>query len=160
MTPAQLRMARALLQLGIRELAEKAGVDKMSVQRIESGRRAHPPTMAKIREALVAEGIVFIGAVEPFHAETVAMRWDRRPSSTGEEDQIDDDESEEPEANRDAQSWDAVDVKYGPGQMAKLRSLWSDEGRWGQLSAASQKALMKRLGELPENPPHWSVPEV
>ena len=154
MTPAQLRMARALLQLGIRELAEKAGVDKMSVQRIESGRRAHPPTMAKIKAALIEEGIVFLGPVEPLHTESVALRWERRLSPVDEYGQSDDDKAEEPEANRDAQSWDASDVTYGADQMAKLRSLWSDEGRWGQLSAASRSAIREMLGELPASHQH------
>lgn len=145
MTPAQLRMARALLQLGIRELAEKAGVDKMSVQRIESGRRAHPPTMAKIREALVAEGIVFIGAVEPFHAETVAMRWGLEPAQWDDGNQAAYSDDEEENGEDQAQSWDRADAALDPDQLAALRSYWADEARRRALTQASQTVLEETL---------------
>jgi transcriptional regulator with XRE-family HTH domain len=154
MTPAQLRMARALLQLGIRELAEKASVDKMSVQRIESGRRAHPPTMAKIKAALIEEGIIFLGAVEPLYTETVALRWDRRSSSADEESPLDDDEADQPDQDREARPWDEADTQIGPDHIAALRGQWSDARRWDGLSAASRKALRKRLDELPTDHGH------
>src|SRR5258705_10172915 len=121
MTPAKLRMGRALLQLGIRELAEKAGVDKMSVQRIESGRRAHPPTMAKIKAALIEEGIVFLGPVEPLHTETVALRWDRRAVAADVKRQPDDDEADEPDLDREARPWDAAGNEFSPDHVAALR---------------------------------------
>lgn len=64
--------------VGIRELADKSGVDMMSVQRIESGRRAHPPTMAKIEAASIEEVIVLLGEVQTLHGESVTLRWDKR----------------------------------------------------------------------------------
>jgi transcriptional regulator with XRE-family HTH domain len=146
MTPAQLRMARALLQLGIRELAEMAGVDKMSVQRIESGRRAHPPTMAKIKAALIEEGIIFLGAVEPLYTETIALRWDRRSSATDKESQPND-EADAADSETEARAWDEVDTNLSTEQRAALGGYWADAGRWDQLSRASREALSKRIGE-------------
>ena len=60
MTPEQLRMARAALQLGVRELAELADVTPNTISRIENGHDAMAPTLEKIRTALENEGVQFI----------------------------------------------------------------------------------------------------
>jgi transcriptional regulator with XRE-family HTH domain len=41
----QLRMARALLRLTVRELAQASGVDKMAIVRFEAGRNPHAATL-------------------------------------------------------------------------------------------------------------------
>lgn len=148
MTPAQLRMARALLQLGIRELADKAGVDKMSVQRIESGRRAHPPTMAKIKAALIEEGIVFLGAVEPLHEETVALRWGAEQPSAREESGAEDGEDDDPADDARTLSWDDADAVLDARQLRALREYWSDETRRNGLKQPSRRALAKHFGMI------------
>ena len=60
MTPEQLRMARAALQLGVRELAELADVTPNTISRIENGHDAMASTLEKIRTALENEGVQFI----------------------------------------------------------------------------------------------------
>jgi transcriptional regulator with XRE-family HTH domain len=60
MTPIQLRMARAAVGWGVRELAEKAGVTANTVTRIENGSDARLSTVDRLRQALEAAGVVFI----------------------------------------------------------------------------------------------------
>jgi len=60
MTPIQLRMARAAVGWGVRELAEKAGVTANTVTRIENGSDARQSTIDRLRQALEAAGVVFI----------------------------------------------------------------------------------------------------
>lgn len=61
LTPAQCRMARAALEIGVRDLAKLAGVSAMTVTRFENGRsEGYPATLGKIRAALEAAGVEFI----------------------------------------------------------------------------------------------------
>src|ERR1019366_5339194 len=60
MTPVQMRMARAALSWGVRELAEKAGVTANTVTRIENGSDAKQSTIATLRAALESDGVEFI----------------------------------------------------------------------------------------------------
>jgi transcriptional regulator with XRE-family HTH domain len=60
MTPVQMRMARAALSWGVRELAEKAGVTANTVTRIENGSDAKQSTIATLRAALESAGVEFI----------------------------------------------------------------------------------------------------
>ncbi len=63
LTPAQCRMARAALEIGVRELAEMAGVSAMTINRFEKGHsKGYPDTVRKIHEALEAAGIIFVDA--------------------------------------------------------------------------------------------------
>jgi len=57
----QIRMARAALQIGVRELAKLAGVAPMTISRIETGQSSgQGETLAKIRRALETAGVIFI----------------------------------------------------------------------------------------------------
>ena len=60
MTPVQMRMARAAVGWGVRELAERAGVTANTVTRIENGSDAKQSTITALRAALEAAGIEFI----------------------------------------------------------------------------------------------------
>jgi transcriptional regulator with XRE-family HTH domain len=60
MTPIQLRMARAAVGWGVRELAKRAGVTANTVTRIENGSDARLSTMDSLRQALEAAGVEFI----------------------------------------------------------------------------------------------------
>ena len=60
MNAAQSRMARAATGLGVRELAEAAGVSPNTVSRLERGDELRPATIAAIRSALEAAGVVFL----------------------------------------------------------------------------------------------------
>lgn len=60
-TGDQLRMARAALRLGVREVAKLADVAAMTVTRIENGKSSGSiPTLSKLRKALEAAGVEFI----------------------------------------------------------------------------------------------------
>lgn len=56
----QSRMARAATGLGIRELAEQAGVSPNTVARLERGEELKPATLEAIRNALEDAGVIFI----------------------------------------------------------------------------------------------------
>ena len=61
MTPAQMKMARAALGWGVRELAERAGVTANTVTRIENGADAKHSTIQNMRAALEEGGVIFLG---------------------------------------------------------------------------------------------------
>jgi transcriptional regulator with XRE-family HTH domain len=56
----QCRMARAALQLGVRDLASMAEVSPTTITRLERGEDLYPRTLAAIRAALEAAGVEFI----------------------------------------------------------------------------------------------------
>lgn len=59
-TPAQCRMARAALQIGIREIARLAKVSPNTISRLERGDTLFESTLSGIREAFEAAGVEFI----------------------------------------------------------------------------------------------------
>jgi transcriptional regulator with XRE-family HTH domain len=60
-SPAQCRMARAALELGVRDLAELAGVSAMTVTRFENGHsQGYPETLSKLQGALENAGVIFV----------------------------------------------------------------------------------------------------
>jgi transcriptional regulator with XRE-family HTH domain len=62
---AQCRAARAMLGIGIRELAAKADVSTNTLSRLESGAELGRRTLGYIRAALEGMGVVFINGDEP-----------------------------------------------------------------------------------------------
>ena len=68
----------------VRELAERSGVHRNTIVRIEAGEASHLPTVAAVQRALEAAGIVFLPAVEGLHGPAVALQWgydEPRPGS-------------------------------------------------------------------------------
>jgi transcriptional regulator with XRE-family HTH domain len=65
MKAVQLRMARAAVGWGVRELAEKAGVNANTVTRIENGADAKQSTMDALQGALEAAGVEFTNGEQP-----------------------------------------------------------------------------------------------
>jgi len=59
-TSAQIRAARALLNWTVRDLADKAGVHRNTVTRIETEATGVGHAVASIRAALEAAGVEFI----------------------------------------------------------------------------------------------------
>ncbi len=53
-------MARAALGLTVRQLAEMAGVSHDTIVRFEGGQELKPRTIAAIRAALEAAGVIFV----------------------------------------------------------------------------------------------------
>ncbi|WP_428030038.1 helix-turn-helix domain-containing protein [Ancylobacter sp.] len=64
MNAVQMRMARAAVGWGVRELAERAGLTANTVTRIEKGSDAKASTLAAIKAAFEAEGIIFLASGE------------------------------------------------------------------------------------------------
>ena len=62
MTPAQCRMARAAVQMGVRELADAAKVSTNTITRFERGEELLPRTLDAIRRALEDAGVKFLNA--------------------------------------------------------------------------------------------------
>ena len=60
MNPAQCRMARAAIEMGVRELAEAAKVSTNTVTRFERGEELRERTVDAIRAALERAGVEFI----------------------------------------------------------------------------------------------------
>jgi transcriptional regulator with XRE-family HTH domain len=60
-TPVQCRMARAALELGVRDLAELANVSPNTVARFERGEALYERTVEALRAALTSAGVEFIG---------------------------------------------------------------------------------------------------
>ncbi len=60
LTAAQCRMARAALQLGVRDAAAMAEVSPNTIARLERGESLYPRTLDAIRAALEAAGVEFI----------------------------------------------------------------------------------------------------
>lgn len=60
MKPVQLKMARAAMGWGVRELAERAGVTANTITRIENGSDARQSTIDALRAALEQAGVIFV----------------------------------------------------------------------------------------------------
>lgn len=56
----QSKMARAALDLGVRDLADIAKVSPDTIARLERGEGLRPKTVSVIRAALEAAGVVFL----------------------------------------------------------------------------------------------------
>jgi transcriptional regulator with XRE-family HTH domain len=62
-TPLQVKLARTAVRLGVRELAQEAGVAPSTIQRFESGRGdMQSRTLDKVQQALEGAGVIFIPA--------------------------------------------------------------------------------------------------
>lgn len=59
-TATQIRMARAGLNLTVRDLAEKAGVNKATIVRMEAGHAPRASSLNAVRDVLEAYGVAFV----------------------------------------------------------------------------------------------------
>ena len=66
LTKEQIRMARAALGWGVRELAKSAGVSTNTVSRFENGLGVQVETLRRLESALEEAGIVFVPEDENF----------------------------------------------------------------------------------------------
>jgi len=75
MTPAQVRMARAALRLGVRDLAQIANVTPATVTRFETEKGGLQHSSAEaIRKALEVAGIQFLDAGQVASGPGVAIK--------------------------------------------------------------------------------------
>lgn len=135
----QLRMARAVLKLGGRELAEMTGVDKMTIVRIEAGSKAYTSTLERLREALEEAGVFFTDAQEGVHGPGVALRSGVKPETVG----ITRREEGSTDTGDDGLSSRAWDEDFEEIDSGGDRAQWSDEDR----------ASMRRYYD--EHPDRW-----
>jgi len=119
-------MARALLQMTIVELAEAAGVDKMTLLRFEGGRVPRASTIRKVQAALEERGVVLVGPLAPFTQATVALRHGVTPASS-----------------ENADGEDDADDEAGDESLARsLKEYWSRPENKQRLSPYGQQALL------------------
>lgn len=150
MTPAQLRMARALLRMKVSDVAEQAGVNKMTISALEAGKKApHAQTVTRLTQFFLGKGVIFIGPHEPIHGATVALRWDMEPPA------VDQDEVSVAEVAGDdggihAEAWDEEEdsALFGQKDIENMRRYWTVSGRWERLSEPSKKALSLAMGSV------------
>lgn len=77
MNPEQVRMARAALRLGVRELAELAEISYVTLSRFETEKSGLQHSTAEaIRKALEAQGIQFLEDGKVAAGPGVALRTD------------------------------------------------------------------------------------
>jgi transcriptional regulator with XRE-family HTH domain len=62
MTPSQMRMARAALQMTVREVEKRTGVNKNTVSRYEAGREILASALQKMEQLFRDEGVIFLEA--------------------------------------------------------------------------------------------------
>ena len=77
-SPAQIRMARAALKWGVRDLAREADITPATVTRIETGKAAYNSTVDAIQKAFEVAGIEFI----PENGGGVGVRFARPTGNT------------------------------------------------------------------------------
>ena len=63
-TSTQIRMARAAITWTVRQLAERSGVHRNTIVRIEAGEGSHGPTLAALQRAFEDAGIEFLEAAD------------------------------------------------------------------------------------------------
>lgn len=82
LTSQQCKMARAALDLGVRDLAEIADVSPNTVARLERGENMHRRTRKYLRAALEREGVAFLDrhAISAWGGEGVRLADDYRKS--------------------------------------------------------------------------------
>lgn len=77
MLPAQCRMARVALDLGVRDLAEMAKVSTNTITRFEKGEALKERTVDDIRAALEQAGVTFLDNGDVAPGAGVALRGER-----------------------------------------------------------------------------------
>ena len=81
-TPTLCRMARAALNVGVRDVAKLAGVSAMTVTRFENGHsQGYPETLEKLQAALEAAGVIFVA--ENGEGPGVRLRKKRKAENAG-----------------------------------------------------------------------------
>ncbi len=80
MNATQCKMARAALELGVRDLADLAGVGQATISRLERGEKLRDSTVNVIRSALESAGVIFIEE----NGEGAGVRLRKKPKGPSE----------------------------------------------------------------------------
>jgi transcriptional regulator with XRE-family HTH domain len=140
-------MARALLRLTTRQLAEAADVSKGTVISIEAGKRGHAGPVQRIRQYFESQGVYFIPALKEMHGPAVALRWGFDAPGA----RLERTASEQDDASGDleASTWDEEEISFASHELAELQRHFSEAERWARLSDASKRAITRALGNMP-----------
>jgi transcriptional regulator with XRE-family HTH domain len=157
-TGDQIRMARVLLKLGVRDLSELAEVDKSTISRIENGGTSYSATLRQLRTICEDRGVLFIDPVEGVHAATVALKWGVAPPARqpGEDAAI----GEAGAGGMKAAAWedfdedadanlDALLVEAPPPDPGMAEYWRTDPELWARLSEGGRETLSRSMfGDL------------
>ncbi len=147
-TGDQLRMARALLRMTMKDTAKLSSIDVGTIVRIEAGLNAYAVTLAHLRHVLEVAGAKFIDPLEGEHGPGVALKWgaklpqrtEGRTSNAGNEDA----EVTEAMAWEDASY---VQETSASPEIEELRAYWRQKPEdWAALRASSRFALLQEMG--------------
>jgi transcriptional regulator with XRE-family HTH domain len=150
----QVRMARGALRMAVRELGELAGVDKMTVVRIEAGEGARASTFERLRSALEAAGVVFLAPLDGVHGAGVAFKWGFDTASLGAT-SGNYDATNKPGEGLDARSWDADFSDATPQPLPDLPPMTDAEReslrqhcreRWERISPIGKACMARVMG--------------
>lgn len=137
-TPEQCRMARAALQIGVRDLAQAAGVASMTVSRFENGHSGgQAETLRKIQTALEQQGIEFIEADASGAGPGVRIKVRRDPYSYF------------PFAIFE------MDMPFGKGRFGVYRDPAENPNRWSNLTLLQLAQPIKVLKNSLEAEEFW-----
>jgi transcriptional regulator with XRE-family HTH domain len=154
----QLRMVRGALRMSMVDFAEFAGIDKMTVVRIERGGRTHSATLQKIRAAFEPY-IRFIDPVDGVSGPGVILKPGYEAVMRG-VDQADA-TADSVGGGLNSLAWDAED--YPTGELPRPEPIppldWSDDDkraqiehwrsrpeRWAALAEVSRQCLLRAMG--------------
>jgi len=128
-TSTQIRMARAAVVWTVRELADKSGVHRNTIVRIEAGEGSHGPTLAALQRAFEEAGIEFLEAAEGVGGPGV--RWKAGVTVPFDKKRG---------AATDSES--GSDVKALDADAGELIAYWSEHpSEWGHLSLTGRGVL-------------------
>lgn len=141
-TGDQLRMARALLRLTMRELARLCDIDQGTVVRVEAGAGAHKLTLQRLRQVLEERGVRFIPSREGDHEPGVALKWGVAATARAVEDAA---PAKEGEPGMKAAPWDDF-AEAVPAEIESLRAYWRGHpAEWAALADVSRFALLSEM---------------
>ncbi len=150
-TGEQVRMARALLRLTMKDTAKLAGIDQGTIVRIEAGFNAYALTLNHLRQVLEAAGARFLDPVEGDHGPGVALKWGAEvPQRTPSEGTatVEAGESGLKAAWDDIEEAADLDALLGeaPAPNPDMAEMWrADPELWARLSQGGRETLSRRM---------------
>ncbi len=147
-TGEQIRMARALLKLSVRDLSDLTEIDKGTISRIENGGGAQIGTLHRLRSLCEDQGVLFIDPVEGVHKATVAFKWGAEVSQRSPGDGV---MPGEAATGGMKAAWDdfeeAADLDALLGEEPGLNpEMWRDDPElWARLSQGGRETLSRSM---------------
>ena len=150
-TSDQVRMARALLRLTMKELSKLSEIDPSTIVRVEAGAKTYAMTLRQLQASFEAAGVVFIDPVEGVHQGAVGLKWGaeiplREPKAEGRTGPYSQGASQ-------AAPWDeGIDALHEEAaqsadpEIEAMRAYWREHpSEWAGLSPAGQRVLLQEM---------------